>query len=84
MANTSDSPNSTYCGTIHHRLIGSAALGSSTRPASLATPSRLASTSAATTMATRARTSPVPILCSMVMPEDRRVNRRAAGTKSRS
>uniref|UniRef100_A0A0A9DUX8 Uncharacterized protein n=1 Tax=Arundo donax TaxID=35708 RepID=A0A0A9DUX8_ARUDO len=55
-----------------------------TRPASLAVCSRFISTSAATTRVTRDRAIPVPIRCSMVMPEAMPVTLRATGTRTRS
>ncbi|KAM3404276.1 hypothetical protein ACQJBY_007396 [Aegilops geniculata] len=84
MVNTSAAPNSTYCGTIHHRLIGTGTLGRSARPASAAIRSRRASTSAATTIDTSESTIPTPMRCSMVMPEETPVQRRASGTMARS
>jgi hypothetical protein len=82
--NTSAAPSSTYCGTIHHRFMGTAASGTSTTPASLAALSRLISTSAATTRAARARAIPVPIRWSMVMPDSTPVILRATGTRTQS
>ncbi|KAL4389942.1 hypothetical protein AHAS_Ahas03G0095500 [Arachis hypogaea] len=70
MVKTSAAPSKRYWGINHHILMGMVASGSSTRPNSCAVCSLFISTRAANITLNIDIKIPIPILCSIVMPED--------------